>query len=108
MSRSYRKTPVFPICCIRSQKWWKRSYNRIYRRHGNVQLQRYLGNDDVDYEIGQVYKQSYADIWASPSDGKWRVEMLRYNEFLQRDNLVAYHGSYENYVIDYKRLYLSK
>lgn len=108
MSRSHRKTPVFPICCARGQHEWKRKYNRIYRRRANLQIMRHLSNQELDYEIGRVYKQSYADIWSSPSDGKWRVEMLGYNEFLQYKNLVNYHKTYENYVKEYKRKYLSK
>lgn len=117
MSRSIRKTMVFPICSSRGQKHWKKQYNRIYRRQCREAINRYLTDNNHDYNIGKVYLQKYANEWLSPSDGKLRYDMLDRHDFYNKPNRYSFNGisyqcdsydSYESYVNEYKRLYLSK
>jgi hypothetical protein len=58
MSRSTRKTPIFPSCCVRAGylKRWKRGYNKAMRRH------------DVTEE--NPHKRQFSDPWTGPTDGK--------------------------------------
>ena len=56
MSRSYRKNFVFGVCSYKSQKTWRQSYNRIFRKQTKRALKRAVLNEDKDYNIGNLYK----------------------------------------------------
>ena len=48
MSRSYRKNFVFGVCRYKSEKSWRQSYNRIFRRQTKQALRRAVLNEDKD------------------------------------------------------------
>lgn len=58
MSRSKRHTPILKVCNTRTEKLWKKDYNKAMRRH------------PIDSELTPI-KNEYGDIWSSPSDGKY-------------------------------------
>lgn len=107
MPRSYRKNFVFPVCCCQSQKKWKQEYSRIYRSKTKSQLQKAVLNDNIDYNLGTVYKHHFADIWLSPSDGKMRFDFLNEDEF-KNPYSANYYSSYKEYKKDFKKNYSSK
>lgn len=110
MSRSFRKTYVFPICCCNSQKRWKQSYNRTFRRTSKSKLDNYLTNTCDDYVYEDLYKRTYADEWLSPSDGKWRIDFLSKDDYYN-SHIFSIKGrteTYEQYVNYFKRKLLSK
>jgi hypothetical protein len=80
MSRSFKKTPIFPVCQCEAgyQKRWKKQCNRRFRR--NVPK-------DTDIANGTDYRKIFQTIWDSPSDGKsWRGHPRRQNCFYQDQN----------------------
>lgn len=110
MSRSYRKNLVFPVCCCNTQKKWKTQYNRTFRTNSKKQLYNYLTNISEDYKYESVHKRSYADIWLSPSDGRWWLEMFKPDDFLEHrlDYVFVPYKTYEEYINNFKRKFLSK
>lgn len=69
MSRSFKKNPFLSVVKIRTQKPWKQSYNRIFRRKSKQVLGACRNYEE--YHSEELYKQRYADIWKSPSDGRY-------------------------------------
>lgn len=60
MSRSYRHNPVLQTCS-RTQKEWRREYNRCLRHRNKILL--HVGEEDF------LRVRDVSDIWTSPSDG---------------------------------------
>jgi hypothetical protein len=110
MSRSYRKNLVFPICRCNTQKKCKTQYNRTFRTNSKKQLYKYLTNISEDYKYESVYKRPYADIWLSPSDGRWWLEMFKPDDFLEHrlDYVFVPYKTYKEYMDNFKRKFLSK
>lgn len=124
MSRSYNKNYYgYILCCGDSQKKWKQSYNRLYRRESKIKIKETLKSIeylDQDYSLTSVKKQSYADIWNSPSDGKIEIKLLDEAIFLElkeeyrtfitvpHDYIFWLSKDYEAYLGNFKRLYISK
>lgn len=57
MSRSRRKTPIFPVCRPTGVKQWKKEYNRLMRR--------------VPVDAEPPKKNEHGDEWMGPRDGKY-------------------------------------
>ncbi len=104
MSRSYRKNLVFGICSYKSQKTWRQSYNRIFRKQTKQALK--------DYNIGSLYKQHYADPWLGPSDGYCRLTFLNEDQFnaeIKQYPYMYFAGeTYKDYCKDFKKRYICK
>lgn len=109
MSKSRKKSLWSPICCVGpgSHKQWKRMYNKAYRTNYKRAIHHYLKGEVDWYDIGYVYKQHYADMWSSPSDGYRRVELLNEDEYNNK-KLYRYYKSYNDYVIQFKKSYVYK
>ncbi len=112
MSRSYRKNLVFGICSYKSQKTWRQSYNRIFRKQTKRALKRAVLNEDKDYNIGSLYKQHYADPWLGPSDGYCRLTFLNEDQFnaeIKQYPYMYFAGeTYKDYCKDFKKRYICK
>ena len=112
MSRSYRKNLVFGICSYKSQKTWRQSYNRIFRKQTKRALKRAVLNEDKDYNIGSLYKQHYADPWLGPSDGYCRLTLLTEDEFnsdkIQYRYIYDSDETYKEYCNKFKKRFINK
>lgn len=62
MSRSFKKTPVFPITMARSEKQDKRRWNKTYRRVARKLLRLH---QEVPVKI-----QAVSNVWEGDKDGK--------------------------------------
>ena len=112
MSRSYRKNFVFGICGYKSEKSWRQSYNRIFRKQTKQALKRAVLNEDKDYNIGSLYKQHYADPWLGPSDGYCRLTLMNEDQFNADKKQCPYmyfsDETYKDYCKDFKKRYICK
>ena len=64
MSRSYRKNPIFWVCCYSSKKD-KIAYNRCFRRKDRLILKYYDDNT-----VLQMHKRDGLSWWDWACDGK--------------------------------------
>jgi hypothetical protein len=112
MSRSYRKNFVFGICSYKSEKSWRQSYNRIFRKQTKQALKKAVLNEDKDYNIGSLYKQHYADPWLGPSDGYCRLTFMNEDQYIadKKQHPYMYHTkeTYKDYCKDFKKNFINK
>jgi len=76
MSRSRKKTPVFPNTCEESEKIEKRMANRALRRAAKVELDKAQDPEMID-EIVMPEMREVSDTWMWGKDGKryWKPSL---------------------------------
>lgn len=74
MSRSRKKTPIFPVCTHNhnAMKKWKKVCNQSIRR---------VDMDDIGN--GNSYRKVNS-IWSSPSDGKFYNDTDDFKKYLRK------------------------
>lgn len=73
MSRSHRKTPIFGITTLPSEKCFKTDEHQRERRHVRQRL--HIAPDDTDRRL---HREPFGNRWSGPKDGKaYRSGALR-------------------------------
>ncbi len=91
MSRSHKKRPFYGLAGSRTgiQKWFRSSENRAKRKKVRQILTKAL----LGYDVIMPHEKEYGNEWASPRDGKVRLDNWKgfkqawreYNKFVKSD-----------------------
>ena len=76
MSRSYKKHPVHPFACSKSERWDKKFWHSKYRHH----VKQYIKNNmllDDGWDL-PIFINSIAEVWCFNKDGKVWYRKLAY------------------------------
>lgn len=75
MSRSYKKYPVHPIACSKSERWDKKFWHSRFRHCVKQHIKTMLLDEDWDIPI---FENVIAEVWCFNKDGKVWYEALAY------------------------------
>lgn len=76
MSRSRRKNPVTGHTGARSEKWWKRRWNRVFRRRTKEAL---LRGEEPPADLNEI-----SELWDGPKDGKHRFDKEEFPQYMRK------------------------
>ena len=107
MSRSYKKHPVHPVACSKSERWDKKFWHSRYRHH----VKQYIKNNmllDDDWDM-PIAINDIAEVWVFNKDGKVLFYNLRFktrkNIFKNEISYVCKYGLNKIRIITIKELY---
>lgn len=107
MSRSYKKHPVHPVACSKSERWDKKFWHSKYRHH----VKQYIKNNmllDDDWDM-PIAINSIAEVWCFNKDGKVLFRELRFKTrkdiFKNEVSYVCRYGLNKIRIITIKELY---
>lgn len=106
MSRSYKKYPVHPIACAKSERWDKKFWHSRFRHSIKQHIKTMLLDEDWDIPI---FINSIAEVYCFNKDGKScymdRIHKTRKGIFEKELICIYKYGSNGYYVITKKELY---
>ena len=107
MSRSYKKHPVHPVACSKSERWDKKFWHSRYRHR----VKQYIKNNmllDDDWDI-PIAINNIAEVWVFNKDGKVLFYNLRFKTrkdiFKNEISYIYKYGLNKIRIITIKELY---
>ena len=106
MSKSYKKYPVHPIACSKSERWDKKFWHSRFRHSIKQHIKAMLLDEDWNIPITI---NSIAEVWSFNKDGKSRymniIHRTRKGIFEKELVCVYKYSSNSYYIITKKELY---